>query len=941
MRSLPIISAPPYIPRPLPPPPRPASRPPLSRPSVTFSPIPRVHLFHPDQPTRPSFPKYSVPSSPKSTPQPGLPPSALSSFNPSPQAHATSTSLPWPSFGNGLWRSPLPNKTFPPPRWTTTSSPSPVPHNPQGLVRFWRLSSSHIRSPAFPPPHFYPTIGKASPLSFALDPLPAGSGFSSTSSPLASSPTSPHPFSLRPTPPPSSHSLSFSESPKLNLSDSQTSAPTLSAFALPKGHPPTTGDQRHPSCKPGSPSFGTKLKPRAPVFPRYNSSSGPSTKPLHSRGTPFGEEELPCSSTSASTPPSSRHGDGGAHPRVPSRTLSSSVPSTPPPSSPSTIPHSSPPQSRFDPCGPPCSSRHTTTKPLSPALLPLLALPLHRPPLHPRQHLRCLQVASHILTTHFPLPRFESLHSTLQAAATQTLTPNPDLPLDSDSPTQRQSFRPPTAASLQAGLGLRGHVSVPVNVWRGLSLPSSLPPHPASPSPPTRPFDETFSFLRTLTDQTFVYPVSPQPGSPVFITYKTATQARCIADMRTYNHLWPTPPSFRLPSLGSLLPGHTFHNLYFTKIDLKNFFWSLVIPPFVDGSFVFTITSGDTSSSFATRSLPFGWSWSPIIAQRTMIHLLSGVCHMLPTVWIYLDDILLAHSDPHFLTYVTYLAVYLLQSAGFVISQKSILIPTSDITWLGKKLSPAGISNTLPRITQLLLSILSLRTDRCTFRALQRTLGSLQWLALPFSIAGPWLAPVYHFLLRSSASSPLLPLRTWSFLFTAFLFALLPATPHPTPPPCTMVPFFVDAAPNTGGGFTVSMFRPRSYATSISTPNWLSSQQDAELYSIFHALRQASLRKLPYVCIFCDNLAAFYSLLNGRVSCSHPVRARILRRIYRMCLSDCIHFQLVHIPSAFNPADPFSRPHTISKYHLSTLPFMMHPHYKLAPTVPPIWHHLP
>ena len=182
----------------------------------------------------------------------------------------------------------------------------------------------------------------------------------------------------------------------------------------------------------------------------------------------------------------------------------------------------------------------------------------------------------------------------------------------------------------------------PVNVWRELSLPTALPPHPASPSPSTRLFDETVSFLHALTAQSFVHPVTPQHGSPVFLTYKSAAQARCIADMRIYNHLWPTPPTFRLPSLGSILPGHTFHNLYFTKIDLKNFFWSLVLSPSVHGSFVFTIALGGTSSSFATRSLHFGWSWSPIIAQRTMTYLLSGVCTILATLWIYLDDILLS-----------------------------------------------------------------------------------------------------------------------------------------------------------------------------------------------------------------------------------------------------------------------------------------------------------
>jgi hypothetical protein len=31
---------------------------------------------------------------------------------------------------------------------------------------------------------------------------------------------------------------------------------------------------------------------------------------------------------------------------------------------------------------------------------------------------------------------------------------------------------------------------------------------------------------------------------------------------------------------------------------------------------------------------------------------------------------------------------------------------------------------------------------RCSWRGLQRVLGSMQWLASPFSCVGAWLAPV-------------------------------------------------------------------------------------------------------------------------------------------------------------------------------------------------------
>ena len=309
-----------------------------------------------------------------------------------------------------------------------------------------------------------------------------------------------------------------------------------------------------------------------------------------------------------------------------------------------------------------------------------------------------------------------------------------------------------------------------------------------------------------------------------------------------------------------------------------------------------------------SRALPFGWKWSPVIAQRTVSFLLAPLLALLPTVWIYLDDILLAHSDPHFLTFLTLFACHLLQHAGFVISSKSSLTPSSSILWLGKHIeSPGGLRNTPARSACVLRAVLSLFTFRCTPRALQRALGCVQWLACPHSCAAPWLAPVYRHLFLGCSHHGFLPPRTLSFLLTAFLFTLIPARPRRVPPPFTMPPIFTDAAP-WGKSFAVACLRPSSFATVVSVPSWVRSVQDAELYGVFLALRQCAHRGITHCCIHTDNLGVYFTLRDGRISGFLHSRARILRRIFRVCFAHELQFQISWLPSPRNAADAFSRP---------------------------------
>ena len=170
--------------------------------------------------------------------------------------------------------------------------------------------------------------------------------------------------------------------------------------------------------------------------------------------------------------------------------------------------------------------------------------------------------------------------------------------------------------------------------------------------------------LHRLADDGLIFSIPPQPAAPAFVTAKTPEKARLLVDLRVLNKVWPKPPSFRLPQLSQLLALPHAAKLYFAKLDISNFFWSLHLPPSVNGCF--PISAGD--SPFGSRQLPFGWSWSPILAQHTLAAIIAPVLAWPPLLCLqYVDEILLACEDPFFVTYATHSHSHCISSLALVL----------------------------------------------------------------------------------------------------------------------------------------------------------------------------------------------------------------------------------------------------------------------------------
>jgi hypothetical protein len=78
--------------------------------------------------------------------------------------------------------------------------------------------------------------------------------------------------------------------------------------------------------------------------------------------------------------------------------------------------------------------------------------------------------------------------------------------------------------------------------------------------------------LHTLACSGLLFPSDPQPAAPAFVSAKTPDKARLLLDMRAWNKVFPPPPRFPLPKLSELLISPHAPTLFFTKLDVSNFF---------------------------------------------------------------------------------------------------------------------------------------------------------------------------------------------------------------------------------------------------------------------------------------------------------------------------------------------------------------------------------
>jgi len=283
------------------------------------------------------------------------------------------------------------------------------------------------------------------------------------------------------------------------------------------------------------------------------------------------------------------------------------------------------------------------------------------------------------------------------------------------------------------------------------------------PAPPraSRNSPQLRDMLADLLANDHVWRVPTHGDAPgtLHIVPKNATKCRSINDLSRANRASGLAPrTFRLPRLADLKTRFRSACPWFATMDLANFFWSLRLPPSLCRSFTFEVSG----RIYAFKCLPFGWSFSPALAQRVSERL-ADVVRLLADAYVWLDDILLAAADPGDLATACDLIARRAADMGLLVHpSKSRLHPDATADWVGKRFQQAptdaqsGIAISAPPDThaRAIASVFAALVLARSPRAKAATTGLLAWHTCHTRLALPFLRQAHRELFSGQRFSP-------------------------------------------------------------------------------------------------------------------------------------------------------------------------------------------
>lgn len=188
--------------------------------------------------------------------------------------------------------------------------------------------------------------------------------------------------------------------------------------------------------------------------------------------------------------------------------------------------------------------------------------------------------------------------------------------------------------------------------------------------------------------------------NPVQLAPKSDTESRFIFNAAALTpfmnapkfHLKPLPVAI----LENPLPAHSF----FTKVDLAEAYYHFSLAPRTQSLTTFRLDG----EYFCFTRLPFGLRPGPFVMQQLATAIARHLRAVGVWAWSHLDNFLLAHPDPAFLSKVTRNFVADLQRCGLLVNPKDTVIePVPTIKFLGFLLEgrDSMIGHTGPRKADL------------------------------------------------------------------------------------------------------------------------------------------------------------------------------------------------------------------------------------------------
>ena len=145
--------------------------------------------------------------------------------------------------------------------------------------------------------------------------------------------------------------------------------------------------------------------------------------------------------------------------------------------------------------------------------------------------------------------------------------------------------------------------------------------------------------------------------------------------------------------------------------------------------------------SYVVNSLPFGWAHSPVITIENVARFLI-LAHPSQVILIqYLDDVVLVSTDSNVLRWDTRQLVEDLVEEGWVVSPKSVVEPSTSITWMGKTIKGESyeIQQSSVYIAQMVTMWLRLSCQGYSEKRCRRLVGKFLWAAAPGRLTLPFL----------------------------------------------------------------------------------------------------------------------------------------------------------------------------------------------------------
>ena len=261
---------------------------------------------------------------------------------------------------------------------------------------------------------------------------------------------------------------------------------------------------------------------------------------------------------------------------------------------------------------------------------------------------------------------------------------------------------------------------------------------------------------------------------------------------------------------------------------------------------------------YGFNRLPFGWQYSPIICQTVLGYILASLGFSDVLVLHYLDDFLFVGYGKSCVREASATLCDTSKSAGAIISVKSVLEPTQEITWLGKWLSfsrtSGGVQPHSVGWTALVGLWLRAAVLPMSHKQARRILGRFTQAIRPPVGCMPFLAGWWSFCVWGPNLVQNCPVNLPHSLCHCLIMALEGWKLAPLIPfsPTERGTIFLDAA------FDVDRYKVGMWAKSLGgrvfqCSPWVRNQQEAELEAMVRGVRICEHLGWPAFCLVGDN----------------------------------------------------------------------------------------